>query len=157
MIPTWRRAPSICRKLRPPERSWLPRSLRDPIKLFAGGGSGCRTSECPHRGEPRKVGIKVKIRPFTDVSEFYKQLRQGKMEGLTLLAWGNGASFDADAVYYPLFHTGQPHAYNTSPELDKLLDDGRATSDLRNARRSTAPSRSRSWNRHTGCRFTASM
>jgi peptide/nickel transport system substrate-binding protein len=76
-----------------------------------------------------KVGIKVKIRPFTDVSEFYKQLRQGKMEGLTLMAWGNGASFDADAVYYPLFHTGQPHAYNTSPELDKLLDDGRATSD----------------------------
>jgi peptide/nickel transport system substrate-binding protein len=76
-----------------------------------------------------KVGIKVKIRPFTDVSEFYTQLRQGKMEGLTLLAWGNGASFDADAVYYPLFHTGQPHAYNTSPELDKLLDDSRATSD----------------------------
>ena len=76
-----------------------------------------------------KVGIKVKMRPFADASEFYTQLRQGKMEGLTLLAWGNGASFDADAVYYPLFHTGQPHAYNTSPELDKLLDDGRATID----------------------------
>jgi peptide/nickel transport system substrate-binding protein len=76
-----------------------------------------------------KVGIKVKLRPFADASEFYTQLRQGKMEGLTLLAWGNGASFDADAVYYPLFHTGQPHAYNTSPELDKLLDDGRATID----------------------------
>ena len=51
------------------------------------------------------------------------------MEGLTLLAWGNGVSFDADAVYYPLFHTGQPHAYNTSPDLDKLLDDGRGTID----------------------------
>jgi peptide/nickel transport system substrate-binding protein len=76
-----------------------------------------------------KVGIKVKIRPIADASEFYTQLRQGKMEGLTLLAWGNGASFDADAVYYPLFHTGQPHAYNTSPELDKLLDDGHATID----------------------------
>ena len=76
-----------------------------------------------------KVGIKVKLRPFADAAEFYTQLRQGKMEGLTLLAWGNGASFDADAVYYPLFHTGQPHAYNTSPELDKLLDDGRATID----------------------------
>jgi peptide/nickel transport system substrate-binding protein len=76
-----------------------------------------------------KVGIKVKIRRFADTSEFYTQLRQGKLEGLTLLAWGNGASFDADAVYYPLFHTGQPHAYNTSPELDKLLDDGRVTID----------------------------
>jgi peptide/nickel transport system substrate-binding protein len=76
-----------------------------------------------------KVGIKVNLRPFADASEFYTQLRQGKMEGLTLLAWGNGVSFDADAVYYPLFHTGQPHAYNTSPELDKLLDDGRATID----------------------------
>jgi peptide/nickel transport system substrate-binding protein len=76
-----------------------------------------------------KVGIKVRIHPFADVSEFYTQLRQGKMEGLTLLAWGHGASFDADAIYYPLFHTGQPYAYNTSPELDKLLDDGRATID----------------------------
>jgi peptide/nickel transport system substrate-binding protein len=76
-----------------------------------------------------KVGIKVKIRRFADAFEFYSQLRQGKLEGLTLLAWGNGASFDADAVYYPLFHSGQPYAYNTSPELDKLLDDGRATVD----------------------------
>jgi peptide/nickel transport system substrate-binding protein len=76
-----------------------------------------------------KVGIKVKVHSLTDVSEFYSQLRQGKMEGLTLMAWGNGASFDADMVYYPLFHTGQPYAYNTSPELDKLLDDSRATSD----------------------------
>jgi peptide/nickel transport system substrate-binding protein len=76
-----------------------------------------------------KVGIKVNIRRFADASEFYTQLRQGKLEGLTLLAWGNGASFDADTVYYPLFHTGQSFAYNTSPELDKLLDDGRATSD----------------------------
>jgi peptide/nickel transport system substrate-binding protein len=76
-----------------------------------------------------KVGIKVKIRRFADASEFYKQLREGKLEGLTLLAWGNGSSFDADAIYYPLFHSGQPHAYNTSPELDKLLDEGRATID----------------------------
>lgn len=76
-----------------------------------------------------KVGIKVKIRRFADASEFDAQLRDGKLEGLTLMAWGNGASFDADAVYYPLFHSGQPHAYNTSPELDKLLDDGRATID----------------------------
>ncbi|HSF31541.1 MAG TPA: ABC transporter substrate-binding protein [Candidatus Tectomicrobia bacterium] len=76
-----------------------------------------------------KVGIKVKIRRFADASEFYTQLREGKLEGLTLLAWGNGASFDSDAVYYPLYHSGQAHAYNTSPELDKLLDEGRATID----------------------------
>jgi peptide/nickel transport system substrate-binding protein len=76
-----------------------------------------------------KVGVKVKIRRFADPSEFYTQFRQGKLEGMTLLSWGNGASFDADAIYYPLFHSGQPHAYNTSPELDKLLDDGRATID----------------------------
>jgi peptide/nickel transport system substrate-binding protein len=76
-----------------------------------------------------KVGIKVKIRRFADAFEFYTQLREGKLEGLTLLTWGNGASFDADAVYYPLFHSGQPYAYNTSPELDKLLDDGRAATD----------------------------
>jgi peptide/nickel transport system substrate-binding protein len=76
-----------------------------------------------------KVGIKAKIRRFADTAEFYTHLRQGKLEGMTVLAWGSGASFDADAVYYPLFHSGQPHSYNTNPELDKLLDDGRATID----------------------------
>jgi len=76
-----------------------------------------------------KVGITLKGRRFEEASEFYAQLHEGKLEGLTLLAWGNGASFDADAVYYPLFHSGQPRAYNSNPELDKLLDDGRATID----------------------------
>ncbi|HEX9867818.1 MAG TPA: ABC transporter substrate-binding protein, partial [Candidatus Tectomicrobia bacterium] len=76
-----------------------------------------------------KVGITLKVRRFEEASEFYAQLHEGKLEGLTLLAWGNGASFDADAVYYPLFHSGQPRAYNSNPELDKLLDDGRATID----------------------------
>jgi peptide/nickel transport system substrate-binding protein len=76
-----------------------------------------------------KLGVKVKLRRFAEASEFSSQFRQGKLEGLSLLAWGNGASFDADAVYYPLFHWGQPYAYNTSPELDKLLDDSRSTID----------------------------
>ena len=76
-----------------------------------------------------RVGIKVKIRRFADPAEFYTQFRQGKLEGMALLTWGNGASFDADAIYYPLFRSGQPYAYNTSPELDKLLDDGRTTID----------------------------
>jgi peptide/nickel transport system substrate-binding protein len=76
-----------------------------------------------------KLGVKVKLRRFADASEFFTQFRLGKLEGLSLLAWGNGASFDADAVYYPLFHWGQPYAYDTSPDLDKLLDDGRSTID----------------------------
>jgi peptide/nickel transport system substrate-binding protein len=76
-----------------------------------------------------KVGVKTKIRRFDDAEEFTSQSRQGKLEGLSLLAWGNGASFDADAIYYPLFHSGQAHAYNTNPEFDKLLDEGRATID----------------------------
>jgi len=76
-----------------------------------------------------KVGIKLRLRRFTDIQEFHANLRLGKLEGLTLLAWGDGASFDADAMYYPFFHTGQPQAYNTSPELDKLLDDARSAVD----------------------------
>jgi peptide/nickel transport system substrate-binding protein len=76
-----------------------------------------------------KMGIKVKPRRFADAYEFYTQFRQGKLEGLSLLAWGNGASFDADAVLYPLFRSGQPFAYNTNADADKLLDDGRATID----------------------------
>lgn len=76
-----------------------------------------------------KVGVKVKIRSFADADEFITHCRQGKLEGLSLQAWGNGASFDADAIYYPLFHSGQTHTYNTSPEFDKLLDEGRTTID----------------------------
>lgn len=76
-----------------------------------------------------KVGVKVKIRRFADANEFTTQCRQGKLEGLSLQAWGNGTSFDTDAIYYPLFHSGQAHAYNTNPEFDKLLDEGRATID----------------------------
>ncbi len=75
------------------------------------------------------LSIKVRIRRFADPHEFSANLRQGKLEGLTLLAWGDGASFDADAMYYPFFHTGQAQAYNTSPELDRLLDEGRTTID----------------------------
>ncbi|MBI3325801.1 MAG: hypothetical protein HYZ81_03750, partial [Nitrospinae bacterium] len=76
-----------------------------------------------------KLNLKVRFRRFPDAQEFYANLRQGKLEGLTLLTSGNGASFDADAVFHPFFHTGQPLAYNTSPELDKFLDDGRTTID----------------------------
>ena len=76
-----------------------------------------------------KLGIKVRTRRFPDVHAFAANLREGKLEGLTLLAWGDGASFDADTMYYPFFHTGQLQAYNTSPELDRLLDEGRTTID----------------------------
>jgi len=76
-----------------------------------------------------KLNLKVRFRRFPDAQEFYANLRQGKLEGLTLLTSGNGASFDADAVFHPFFHTGQPLAYNTSPELDKFLDEGRTTID----------------------------
>jgi peptide/nickel transport system substrate-binding protein len=76
-----------------------------------------------------KIGIKAKVRRFADPHEFLAQFRQGKLEGLSLLIWGNGASFDADAIFYPLFRSGQPLAYASSQELDKLLDDGRVTID----------------------------
>jgi peptide/nickel transport system substrate-binding protein len=76
-----------------------------------------------------KIGIKVKVRRFADANELYTQFRQGKLEGLSLLAWGNGASFDADAIFHPLFRSGQPHVYNSNPDVDKLLEEGRATID----------------------------
>jgi peptide/nickel transport system substrate-binding protein len=76
-----------------------------------------------------KIGIKVKIRRFADAHEFYTQFRQGKLEGLSLLVWGNGAAFDADAIFYPLFRSGQSHTYNANPDVDKLLDEGRTTID----------------------------
>ncbi|HXH13302.1 MAG TPA: ABC transporter substrate-binding protein [Alphaproteobacteria bacterium] len=76
-----------------------------------------------------KIGVRVKIRRFADAHEFDTQFRQGKLEGLSLLAWGSGASFDADAILYPLFRSGQGLTYNANPDVDKLLDEGRATID----------------------------
>jgi peptide/nickel transport system substrate-binding protein len=76
-----------------------------------------------------KLGLKVRPRRMVDPYEFSTALRQGKLEGLTLLVSTNGASFDADGIFSPFFHTGQPQAYNSSPDLDKLLDEGRVTID----------------------------
>lgn len=100
-----------------------------PLNVFPPGIPGAERLSALIMESLEKVGIKVRIRRFADTHELHANLRQGKLEGLTLLAWGDGASFDADAIYYPFFRTGQPQAYNTSPELDKLLDDGRTTID----------------------------
>ena len=50
---------------------------------------------------------------------------------MTLASWGYNSVFDTDAIYYIHFVKGQPYAYNTSPEMDELLEAGRSTVDLR--------------------------
>jgi peptide/nickel transport system substrate-binding protein len=47
-------------------------------------------------------------------------------EGLIFPGWSGR---DPDLVWYPLLYTGQYQSYYSNPELDKLLDAGRATID----------------------------
>jgi peptide/nickel transport system substrate-binding protein len=72
-----------------------------------------------------KVGINVEphyLEPgvWAQVSE-----KHGR-EGLMFPGW---SGMDPDLVWYPLLHSGQYQSYYANPELDSLLDRGRATVD----------------------------
>lgn len=111
------------------QEAGYPDGFELPLNFSPAAVSGAERLSASLLENLGKVGIKLKIRRFADAQEFYMQFRDGKLEGLSLLAWGNGASFEADALLYPLFRSGQPHVYNTNADVDKLLDEGRATID----------------------------
>jgi peptide/nickel transport system substrate-binding protein len=75
------------------------------------------------------VGVRTKIRHFADVGQYLSNFRGSKLDGITLASWGYNSVFDADAIYYTHFHTGQPYTYNSSKEMDGWLDEARATVD----------------------------
>ncbi|MEI4472859.1 ABC transporter substrate-binding protein [Frigidibacter sp. MR17.24] len=46
-----------------------------------------------------------------------------------MLGWGSTQTLDADAAVYAIMKTGEPYSGASIPELDKLLDESRATVD----------------------------
>jgi peptide/nickel transport system substrate-binding protein len=97
------------------------------IKLTARQGRYMKDSEIMEAtiGFLAEVGIKVEtnyLEPgvWATVSE-----AKGR-EGIIFPGWSGR---DPDLVWYPLLHTGQYQSYYSNPELDKLLDAGRATLD----------------------------
>ena len=75
------------------------------------------------------VGVRVKLHHFADVGQYLATFRAGKLDGITMASWGYNSVFDSDALYYIHFHKGEPYTYNSTPEMDRLLDDARATVD----------------------------
>jgi peptide/nickel transport system substrate-binding protein len=78
-------------------------------------------------GDLRKVGINASIRVL-EWGSYMTQLYARKLGPAYLLGWG-GLTFDADGTFYPLFRTGQALSNFSSPKLDALLDQARATMD----------------------------
>jgi peptide/nickel transport system substrate-binding protein len=78
-----------------------------------------------------RVGIRAKLRHFEDVGQYLANFRGSKLDGMTLASWGYNSVFDADAIFYIHFHTGEPYTYNSSKEMDAWLDEARATVDAK--------------------------
>ncbi|NWF55749.1 MAG: hypothetical protein HXY45_13245 [Syntrophaceae bacterium] len=81
-------------------------------------------------GYLNKVGIKTNINVFTDIGMWDRLGREGKQNDMHIHSWGSGGVYDADALYYSYFRTGAAYCYGSSPEMDKWLDDARATMNM---------------------------
>ena len=77
-----------------------------------------------------KVGIKTNVNVYTDIGMWDRLGREGKQNDMSIHSWGSGGVYDADALYYNYFRKGQAFCYGSSPEMDKWLDDARATMNM---------------------------
>jgi len=78
-------------------------------------------------GYLEKVGIKSSVNVYSDIGMWDRLSREGKQSDCSIHSWGSGGVYDADALYYNYFRSGQAFCYGSSPEMDKWLDQGRAT------------------------------
>jgi len=76
-----------------------------------------------------KVGIRVKLDLLGEVGPYVTQVKEGKAGPMFAWSWGYYSVFDADAILWDIFHCGEVWAYYCNTELDKLIEEGRATID----------------------------
>jgi len=74
-----------------------------------------------------KVGIKTNVNVYSDIGMWDRLVREGKLNDLSIQSWGSGGVYDADALYYTYFRSGEINTYGSSPEMDKWLDQARST------------------------------
>lgn len=74
------------------------------------------------------VGIKATIQNIGDSTQFTTLVSTNKAV-FYQWDWGYFSVFDADGILYDMFHSDSPYAYYSTPELDKLLEEGRGTLD----------------------------
>jgi peptide/nickel transport system substrate-binding protein len=85
------------------------------------------------------VGIKATIQNVPDSTTRTNQVAEGKGGPMYQWDWGYYSVFDADGILWDMHHSSSNYAYFSSPELDKLLEEGRGTLD--EARRKDAYSK----------------
>lgn len=74
------------------------------------------------------VGIKATIQNIGDPTAFTTMVSDGKAQFFQW-DWGYFSVFDADGILWDMHHSSSPYAYFSTPELDKLLEQGRGTLD----------------------------
>jgi peptide/nickel transport system substrate-binding protein len=108
-----------------------PNGFEIPLSTYSGSIVAVDQVAQAVQGYLGRVGIRVKPRHFADVGQYLGNFRGSKLDGITMASWGYNSVFDTDAIYYIHFHTKEPYAYNTSPEMDAWLEEARATVDAR--------------------------
>ncbi|HXZ34577.1 MAG TPA: ABC transporter substrate-binding protein, partial [Thermodesulfobacteriota bacterium] len=74
-----------------------------------------------------KVGIKTNLNVYSDIGMWDRLSREGKHNDMSIHSWGGGGLYDADAVYYSYFRSGEAYCFGSSPEMDQWLDEARTT------------------------------
>ena len=75
------------------------------------------------------VGFKVNRQHIPDATTRVNQVSDGKGGPMFAWDWGYYSVFDADGILWDIHHSSAPLSYWKSPELDKLLEEGRTTLD----------------------------
>jgi peptide/nickel transport system substrate-binding protein len=75
------------------------------------------------------VGFKINRQHIPDATTRVNQVSDGKGGPMFAWDWGYYSVFDADGILWDIHHSSAPLAYWKSPELDKLLEEGRTVLD----------------------------
>lgn len=74
-----------------------------------------------------QVGVKADIQVY-DAGSMASRINNRESGPIYMLSWGGNSTFDADSYIQPLFGQGA-FSCNDMPEIDALVEDGRATAD----------------------------
>lgn len=78
-------------------------------------------------GELAKIGVEANLRIF-EWGQYLEKYRGHTFGDIYMLGWG-GTAYDADFVFSNLFHSDNFRSYYSNPEVDRLIEEARATVD----------------------------
>jgi peptide/nickel transport system substrate-binding protein len=102
------------------------------IPLTARSGRYLKDREIMEASMGYLADVGIKVEPNYLEPGVWATVSEAKgRKGIIFPGW---SGLDPDLVWYPILYTGQYQSYYSNPDLDKLLDAGRATLDV-NARK----------------------